>query len=101
MSRRKWVLLFAVVAGLIAVAAMSFTPSKPSLLLLDWANKAKADKPPTAVLIEMGLKDERRPTGRAGRPSPGRKWWTAKATASATATSSRSRTPGRRRRATP
>ena len=58
MSARKWLLLFAVVAGLIAVAAMSFVPSKPSLLLLDWANKARADKPPTAILIEMGLKDE-------------------------------------------
>ena len=58
MSGRKWVLLAAVFAGLIAAAAMSFAPPPPHLLLLDWANKAKDDKPPTAVLIEMGLKDE-------------------------------------------
>ncbi len=58
MSGRKWVLLVAAVAGLVAAAAMSFAPPKPSLLLLDWASKGKADKPPTAVLIEMGLKDD-------------------------------------------
>ena len=58
MSGRKWVLLVGTVAGLIAAAAMSFTPPKASLLLLDWASKSKAERPPTAVLIEMGLKDE-------------------------------------------
>ncbi len=66
MSGRKWVLLAAVFAGLIAAAAMSFAPPPPHLLLLDWANKAKTDKPPTAVLIEMGLKDEA-PTSWSGR----------------------------------
>jgi hypothetical protein len=58
MSVRKWVLLAAVVAGLIAAAAMSFAPPKPGLLLLAWASKAKEERPPAAVLIEMGLKDE-------------------------------------------
>ncbi len=66
MTVRKWVLLAAVVVGLIAAAAMSFAPPKPSLLLLDWANKGKADKPPAAVLIEMGLKDDK-PTDWSGR----------------------------------
>ena len=88
MSGRKWVLLVGVVAGLIAAAAMSFAPPKPSLLLLDWASKSKAD---TAA--------DRRPhrNGPQGRDAdrlvepgdrrPGRRWSTAKATASATATS--------------
>ena len=59
MSRRKWVLLAVAFAGLISAAALSFAPPpKANLLLLDWANKAKDDKPPTAVLIEMGLKDD-------------------------------------------
>ena len=59
MSGRKWVLLAAVFAGLLAAAAMSYAPPKANLLLLDWANKAHDDKPPTAVLIEMGLKDDK------------------------------------------
>jgi hypothetical protein len=40
----------------IALLAMQKTPS---LLLLDWAAKADAEKPPVAVLIEMGLKDDK------------------------------------------
>ncbi len=66
MSGRKWVLLAAVFVGLIAAAAMSFAPPPPHLLLLDWAHKATNDKPPAAVLIEMGLKDEA-PTSWSGR----------------------------------
>ena len=72
MSGRKWVLFALVFVGLVAAAALSYAPPKPTLLLLDWANKAKDDKPPTAVLIEMGLKDEK-PTpwsSRARRPMP-------------------------------
>ena len=63
--RRHPFLLLAVIAAMIAVAAVS-TRKKPQLLLLEWASKAKAETPPVAVLIEMGLQDSA-PTSWSGR----------------------------------
>ncbi|HWG43089.1 MAG TPA: hypothetical protein VN688_09905 [Gemmataceae bacterium] len=57
MRTRNVVLVVAAVAAMIAVAA--FAEKKPSgLLLLDWANRGAKERPPTAVLIEFGLKDK-------------------------------------------
>ncbi|HEV3259005.1 MAG TPA: hypothetical protein VG013_19190 [Gemmataceae bacterium] len=63
--RRHPFLLLAVLAAMIAVAALS-ARKKPQLLVLEWASKAKAETPPVAVLIEIGLKDSK-PTSWSGR----------------------------------
>jgi hypothetical protein len=44
-----------VMAALVGLAAQK---EKKNLLVLDWANKATADTPPVAVLVEFGLKDK-------------------------------------------
>ncbi|MCI0459212.1 MAG: hypothetical protein L0Z62_19830 [Gemmataceae bacterium] len=54
--KRRCILAFAVVAVMAAVAGLA-TQRQPALLLLEWANKAADESPPTAILIEMGLKD--------------------------------------------
>src|SRR5262245_49500716 len=66
MTRRR--LLFLASLGLmIALAALAAQKKKPErLLLLEWAAKASIDTPPTAVLIELGLKDDA-PTNWDGR----------------------------------
>jgi hypothetical protein len=56
MRRRNFCLFGVTLLAMIAVAALSQT-KKPSLLLLDWASHASKEKPPVAVLIEMGIKD--------------------------------------------
>ena len=43
--------------AMFAVAALS-EQKKDTLLLLDWASRGSKDRPPTAVLIEFGLKDK-------------------------------------------
>src|SRR5262245_28097045 len=55
---RRHLLLLAAVGVMVVVAALGFQKKTDKLLLLEWASKAHNDKPPTAVLIEMGLKDE-------------------------------------------
>jgi hypothetical protein len=57
MRPRNIVLVFVAVTTMITVAALS-EPKKPTLLLLDWANRGPKTRPPAAVLIEMGLKDK-------------------------------------------
>jgi hypothetical protein len=55
---RRLILLLTAVAGMVAVAVLAQPKKKPGLLLLDWANRASADRPPVAVLIELGRKDK-------------------------------------------
>ncbi|MGH7222998.1 MAG: hypothetical protein ACRELF_07210, partial [Gemmataceae bacterium] len=57
MRTRNIVLVVVAVAAMIAVAALS-EKKKPGLLLLDWANRGSKERPPAAVLIEMGMKDK-------------------------------------------
>jgi hypothetical protein len=57
MRSRSIVLVVVAVAAMVAVAALS-EKKKPGLLLLDWANRGAKDRPPAAVLIEMGVKDK-------------------------------------------
>jgi len=57
MRKRSIVLVLVAVAAMIAVAALS-EKKKPGLLLLDWANRGSKERPPAAVLIEMGTKDK-------------------------------------------
>jgi hypothetical protein len=54
---KRSLLLVAALAGMVAIAALA-EGKKSRLLLLDWAAKAKVEKPPVAVLIELGLKDQ-------------------------------------------
>jgi hypothetical protein len=54
--KRRLLLVTAATAAMIAIAALA-TQQRPSLLLLEWAHKAPAEMPPTAVLLEFGLKD--------------------------------------------
>jgi hypothetical protein len=56
MKRRKVVTLAAAVA-LVCLALLAAQKKKAGLLLLDWSGKAKAETPPLALLLEMGLKD--------------------------------------------
>ncbi len=57
MRARNIVLVVAAVAAMIAVAALS-EKKQPNLLLLEWANRGSKERPPVAVLIEMGMKDK-------------------------------------------
>ncbi len=57
MRTRNLVLLFVALTAMIAVAALS-EQKKSTLLLLDWANRGPKERPPSAVLIEFGLKDK-------------------------------------------
>src|SRR5690349_21851265 len=54
--RRRFPLLVASVAALVAVAALAIQ-RRGNLLILEWAHKAPAETPPVAVLLEFGLKD--------------------------------------------
>ena len=54
--KRRFLLVTAATAAMIAIAALA-TQQRPGLLLLEWAHKAPAETPPTAVLLEFGLKD--------------------------------------------
>jgi hypothetical protein len=55
---RRHVLLLAALGIMISLAALA-SQKKSSLLVHDWASKAAPEKLPVAVLIEMGLKDEK------------------------------------------
>jgi len=55
--KRKSFLFLAVLGVMVALAVMGAQKKKPTLLVLEWAAKASGDKPPVAILIEMGLKD--------------------------------------------
>jgi hypothetical protein len=57
MRTRNVVVVVAAVAAMIAVAALS-EKKKPGLLLLEWANRGPKERPPAAVLIEMGMQDK-------------------------------------------
>jgi hypothetical protein len=62
-------LLFMVACGAMgALAAFAPQREQPKLLLLDWAAKAGSETPPVAVLIELGLKDDK-PQDWSGRAS--------------------------------
>src|SRR5262245_46964601 len=54
--KRRHLLVLAATAGMVAVAALA-TQQRQGLLVLEWANKAPAENPPSAVLIELGLQD--------------------------------------------
>jgi hypothetical protein len=54
--RRRFPLLVAAVAAMVAVAALAIQ-RRGNLLILEWAHKAPAEGPPVAVLLEYGLKD--------------------------------------------
>jgi hypothetical protein len=56
--KRRRVLLVAVTAAVLGLAVLG-SAKKDHLLLLDWAAKAPAESPPVAVLIELGVKDEK------------------------------------------
>ncbi len=54
--KRRYLLFVLAIATFVAIVALA--PKKEGkLLLLEWANKAKAETPAVAVLVEMGLKD--------------------------------------------
>src|SRR5579875_1434134 len=57
MRSRSIVLTVVAVAAMVAVAALSET-KKTGLLLLEWAQCGAKERPPAAVLIEMGTKDK-------------------------------------------
>jgi hypothetical protein len=54
--KRRLVLGVAACGAMLALTAVALQ-ERPGLLLLEWAAKAKAETPPVAILIEMGLKD--------------------------------------------
>src|SRR5436190_23725949 len=51
-------LTIAAAFGAMLLAGVLAADKKPRLLLLDWAAKGGTEKPPVAVLIELGLKDQ-------------------------------------------
>jgi hypothetical protein len=53
MNRRR-ALLLASLAVMVLIATLA-AQKQPRLLLLDWAAKAPAETPPTAILVELGL----------------------------------------------
>jgi hypothetical protein len=57
--KRRRPLIFVALAVMAAVGLLAAQKPKTDgkLLLLDWATKSSMDAPPTAVLVEMGLKD--------------------------------------------
>jgi hypothetical protein len=57
MRTRSVVLVVVTVAAMVAVAALS-EKKKADLLLLEWAKRGPKERPPAAVLIEMGMKDK-------------------------------------------
>lgn len=57
MRSRNFVLILVAVAAMVAVAALS-EKKKSGLLLLEWANRGPKERPPTAILVEMGMKDK-------------------------------------------
>jgi hypothetical protein len=63
--KRRPILALAVTSLMIGLVALG-SGEKPSLLVNEWSARAPAEKPPVAVLIEMGLKDSR-PTVWEGR----------------------------------
>jgi hypothetical protein len=65
--KRRLVLLLASAAAMLAIAALARQRPQPqTLLVLEWAARAKPEMPTVAVLLEMGLKDAT-PTAWAGR----------------------------------
>src|SRR5579885_1474380 len=71
MKRRRTLIVVALgVMSAVALLAAQKPKADGKLLLLDWAAKSSLDTPPTAVLIEMGVKDT--------EPTP----WNGKATVS-------------------
>lgn len=56
--KRHPILLAGVIAAMVAVAALAPQKEPGKLLVLEWAHKAKAEAPPRAILIELGLKDD-------------------------------------------
>ena len=64
--KRKALLVLAATAAMFAAALLAMQKT-PGLLLLDWAEKAKNDQMPVAILLELGLKDSKATTwnGRA------------------------------------
>jgi hypothetical protein len=65
--KRRTFLLFTATAVMVVVATLGMQKkSKSGLLLLEWAAKGDKTAPPTAVLLEMGLKDVR-PVDWSGR----------------------------------
>jgi hypothetical protein len=56
---RRLLLALGALATMVVVAALSVPRGQTELLVLNWASKARVEKPPVAILIEMGLKDRR------------------------------------------
>src|SRR4051812_20367298 len=65
MSRRHLLLVLVTLSVLVGAVALSGT-RRPRLLLSEWAGRSRAERPPVAVLIELGLKD-REPTSWSGQ----------------------------------
>src|SRR5258708_7253423 len=65
--KRRIALFLPVLGVMIALAALG-QQKKPSLLILEWASKAADETPRVAILIEMGLKDDK-PTVWSGHAS--------------------------------
>src|SRR5947208_2110376 len=53
---KRLLLSMTVVAAMVAVSGLALQ-QQPTSLWLTWVNKASAETPPVAVLIEMGLQD--------------------------------------------
>jgi hypothetical protein len=58
MRARNVVLVLAAIGAMVAVAALSESKKTSQLLLLEWAKRGPKDRPPAAVLIEMGMRDK-------------------------------------------
>jgi hypothetical protein len=65
---KRHLALILAAAGAMTVLAALAPRGEPQLLLLEWAAKARLEKPPMAVLIEMGTRDTQ-PTSWSGRAS--------------------------------
>jgi hypothetical protein len=62
---KRPILLLAAMAVMVGLAFVG-APREAELLVLAWARKAPAETPPVAILIELGLKDQK-PTDWSGR----------------------------------
>src|SRR5438270_388432 len=68
--KRRLPLGLAATAVMFVLAALASSRQQAGLLVLEWAARSDAPKPPTAVLIEMGVTDKepRAWNGRGLRP---------------------------------
>src|SRR5579862_2519649 len=57
-TMRRIILGLAVAVVMATLVSLAAQKDKKNLLILEWANKAAAETPPVAVVIEFGFKDK-------------------------------------------